>query len=94
MLGDRVAVATELKQANLIIVELDQTVAALEQKRRELFARNLWTQSRSVISPELWRDVATALPADVRRVVASRRSRGAPSPRRLGARRRRLSAGC
>jgi len=68
LLSDRVAVATELKQANLIIVELDQTVAALEQKRRELFARNLWTQSRSLISPDLWRDVITAMPADIRRL--------------------------
>ena len=68
LLSDRVAVATELKQANLIIVGLDQTVAALEQKRRELFAHNLWTQSRSVISPDLWREVAAELPADVRRL--------------------------
>ena len=68
LLSDRVAVATELKQANLMIVGLDQTVAALEQKRRELFAHNLWTQSRSVISPDLWREVAAELPADVRRL--------------------------
>lgn len=69
LLGDRTAVATELKQANLIIVELDQTVAHLEQTRRELFARNLWAQGRSLLSPELWRDVVVASPADIRRLT-------------------------
>ena len=67
--GDRTAIATELKQANLIIVELDQTVAHLEQQRREVFARNLWTQSRSLLSPDLWREVAAALPGDIRRLT-------------------------
>ena len=69
LLGDRVAVATELKQANLIIVELDQTVAHLEQSRRDLFARNLWAQSQSLLSPDLWHQVAARLPNDVHRLT-------------------------
>jgi potassium efflux system protein len=69
LLGDRITVATELKQANLVIVELDQTVAHLEQARRELFARNLWAQSRSLLSPELWREVVAAFPNDVHRLA-------------------------
>ena len=69
LLGDRIAVATELKQANLIIVELDQTVARLEQARRQLFARNLWAQRASLLSPDLWRDVVVRLPSDLRRIA-------------------------
>lgn len=68
LLVDRRAVETEDKQAGLLIVELDQLTARLEQQRRELFARNLWAQTRSILSPDLWRDFVAAVPVDLRRM--------------------------
>ena len=66
---DQSAVTSELKQAKLLTVELDQLTVQLEQRRRELFAQRLWAQSRSIVSPALWTEVAAALPGDIRRVV-------------------------
>jgi len=66
----RAAVDTELKQAKLLTVELDQLTARLEERRRQLFSTRLWTPGRSVVSPFLWRDFAVALPGDVRRLAA------------------------
>ncbi len=68
LLRDRAAIAAEAKQASLLIVELDQLVARLEQERRALFARDLWAPSRSLLSPDLWRGVAAAAPGDARRL--------------------------
>ena len=69
--ADERAVTSELKQAKLLTVELDQLTVQLEQRRRELFAERLWTQSRSIISPALWTEGAAALPGDIRRVLAT-----------------------
>ncbi len=68
---DRAAVAAEAKQAGLLIVELDQLVARTQQERRALFARDLWAQGRSLLSPDLWRTVAADAPADFRRLLTA-----------------------
>lgn len=68
LVTNRETVASELKQARLLTVETDQLTARLEQRRRELFSRHLWTPSRSILSPYLWQDFVAALPADGRRL--------------------------
>ena len=60
-------VDTEIKQARLLTVEADQLAKTLADQLRENFAARLWTQSRSIVDPTLWRDFAAALPADLAR---------------------------
>ena len=65
------AVDAELKQAKLLTVELDQLTTQLEERRRLLFSTRLWTPSRSILSPFLWRDFAAAMPGDLKRLVVA-----------------------
>lgn len=69
--SERQAVDAELKQAKLLTVELDQLTTRLEERRRELFGARLWTPSRSIFSPFLWRDLAAALPGDLKRLTTA-----------------------
>jgi len=68
LIGTREAIDGELKQAKLLIVELDQLTIHIEERRRELFARHLWASSQSILSPQLWREFAKAMPGDVHRL--------------------------
>lgn len=64
----RQAVNTEVVQGRLLGVEADQLGAALAERLRRNFAARLWTRSRSIADPALWRDFAAALPADLARL--------------------------
>jgi small-conductance mechanosensitive channel len=61
----------EVAQARLLDLTLDQISAALSDRLRENFAARLWTRSRSILNPALWRDFAAAAPDDVRRLTRS-----------------------
>ncbi|MDQ2859246.1 MAG: DUF3772 domain-containing protein, partial [Pseudomonadota bacterium] len=64
----RQAVNTEVVQARLLGVEADQLRSALAERLRRNFAARLWTRTRSIADPTLWRDFAAALPADLARL--------------------------
>jgi small-conductance mechanosensitive channel len=61
-------VDTEIKQARLLNVEAAQAAKRMADQLRRNFAERLWTQSRSVVDPTLWRDFAAALPTDLTRL--------------------------
>ncbi len=60
----REAVDGEVKAARLLSVEADQDANLLAERLRRDFSARLWTPSRSVLDPGLWRDFAASLPAD------------------------------
>ena len=64
----RALVDGEIKQALLVDVEADQAAKALADQLRANFSERLWTQSRSILDPTLWRDFVGALPADLTRL--------------------------
>jgi small-conductance mechanosensitive channel len=71
----------EVSQARLLTLTLDQLSGALSDRLRENFAERLWTGTRSILDPALWRDFALALPADVARLtraVADEAAQAAP----------------
>jgi potassium-dependent mechanosensitive channel len=61
----------EVAQARLLDVTLDQISADLSDRLRENFSERLWTRSRSILNPALWRDFAVAAPADISRLARS-----------------------
>jgi potassium efflux system protein len=63
----RVQVDSEIKQGKLLTVEAGQLAKGLTDNIRQNFAARLWTQSRSIADPTLWRDFAAAAPADLTR---------------------------
>ncbi|MEO8927232.1 MAG: DUF3772 domain-containing protein [Caulobacteraceae bacterium] len=67
----RQAVDTEVKLGRLLSVEADQASKALTDRLRKNFAARLWTQSRSILDPLLWREFTTAMPADLSRMGAA-----------------------
>jgi potassium efflux system protein len=64
----RAQVDAEIKQGRLLTVEADQLAKSVADKLRENFAARLWTQSRSIVDPTLWRDFAGAAPSDLARL--------------------------
>ncbi len=64
-------VGGEVQEARLLSLTADQVGAALSDRLRENFSARLWTRTRSVLDPGLWRDFAIALPGDIRRVSRS-----------------------
>ncbi len=62
-------VDSEIKQARLLDVEASQGAKFLADQLRANFAARLWTQSRSVLDPTLWRDFVAAAPADLSRLA-------------------------
>ncbi len=61
-------VDSEIKQGKLLNVEAGQLAKSLADRIRENFAARLWTQSRSIADPTLWRDFAGAAPNDLARL--------------------------
>jgi len=53
------------KRARLLAVEAGQLNDAIAARLQQNFTTRLWTRSRSVLDPLLWRDFAASLPADV-----------------------------
>ena len=58
-----------IRRARLLGVEIEQTGAMIGNRRRALFARALFEQSSSLLSPALWLEVARELPADLRAIT-------------------------
>lgn len=61
-----------LKRARLLALQTDQVTEAIISRRRASFLKDLLEQSRSVLSPALWRDVAK----DARHEAAALRQLG------------------
>ena len=58
-----------VKLARALLVQSDQLATAISDKRRALFADQLFTPSSSILSPTLWTDVAVNLGHDVRALL-------------------------
>ena len=58
---------TEVKQAHLVSVEIDQLESYLQTRRRNLFLEQLWQRTRSPLDYRFWTSVAAAWPDDVTR---------------------------
>jgi small-conductance mechanosensitive channel len=58
------ALDSEVKLARLLALEANQTSAALVAQLHRNFEARLWTRSRSILDPSLWRDLVTSLPDD------------------------------
>ena len=69
----RGVIDAEVKQARLLAIEADQITATLNQRLRDNFSHRLWTQSRSVLDPGLWREFATSTPIDLGRLAVAGR---------------------
>ena len=65
----RGVIDAEVKQARLLTIDADQINATLTERLRDNFSHRLWTQSRSVLDPGLWREFAASTPAEVRRLA-------------------------
>ncbi len=64
-------VTAEVKEARLLSLTARQVTATLSDRLRENFTARLWTQSRSIVDPGLWRDFAGEAPGDLNRVGAA-----------------------
>jgi small-conductance mechanosensitive channel len=63
------SVTAQVQEARLLSLTADQVAASLSDRLRENFSARLWSRTRSVLDPALWRDFALALPGDVGRVA-------------------------
>jgi small-conductance mechanosensitive channel len=63
------ALDSEVKLTRLLALEANQTSAALVAQLHRNFEARLWTRSRSIVEPSLWRDLAGSLPGDVANLV-------------------------
>ena len=68
----RRSVDTEVKQAQLIGVEVNQLRDYLTTRRRDLFSERLWQHDRSPLDYRFWSEAAVALPADAARIGSMR----------------------
>ena len=69
-LADRLAAVTaDVQEARLLALTASQVSGALTDRQRENFSTRLWTRSRSILDPALWRDFAAALPDDLSRIA-------------------------
>jgi potassium-dependent mechanosensitive channel len=57
-----------LKQTKLLSLRAEQLSERVTDRRRAIFAQRLFARSASVLSPSFWKDVADALPREVRSV--------------------------
>ncbi len=71
LLSFKRAVSTEFIQANLLSVETEQTLNALEARRRQLFSSSLARRDRSLFDTRLWSDAAAQAPGDAQRIGAA-----------------------
>ena len=69
-LAERLAAVTaDVQEARLLALTASQISAALVDRQRENFTERVWTRSRSILDPGLWRDFAAALPDDLGRIA-------------------------
>ncbi len=66
----RQALDAEVKLARLLAVEAEQTSKTLIEQLHQNFAARLWSRSRSILDPGLWRDSLAAAPSDLSRLAA------------------------
>lgn len=62
----RGAIDAELRQAKALDKQAFQAIAAVNDRRRNLFTQAILERSRSIIQPGLWRDFIDALPVEFR----------------------------
>ena len=62
-------ISGEVAQVRLLTLTTDQISAELSDRLRANFAARLWTRSRSLLDPALWRAFAAALPGDITRLT-------------------------
>ena len=53
---------TALRQARVLQVDLAQLSDRISERRRDLFSRQIFEHTQSILDPALWRDVISALP--------------------------------
>jgi len=61
-------VRAEIKQARQLASAVDRADAALADRLKDNFSQRLWSQTRSILDPALWRDLISAAPDDMARV--------------------------
>jgi small-conductance mechanosensitive channel len=59
------------KRARLLTVEASQLNDSIAARLRRNFTARLWTRSRSILDPFLWRDFAVGLPGDLMGLLAA-----------------------
>lgn len=64
------ALDAELRSARAMLLQIDDIDARISAARRDLFARQTFARSASVLSPVLWIDLAREAPDDARLVAA------------------------
>jgi potassium efflux system protein len=64
----RRAIDADVKGARLLVVEAGQLADAIAVTRRTQFNARLWERTSSVLSPNLWRELASGLPRDLSRI--------------------------
>jgi len=65
---ERQALSALMGQANVIILQAEQLLESIAERRGQFFNARLFDRSTSVLSPVLWRDVGEGLPTVARAV--------------------------
>ncbi len=73
-----------LRLARRLIVQADQVIASIGDKRRSIFTENLFRRSTGLVSPGLWIDVLRNLPTDVAATATIFRDAGLRAIDRVG----------
>jgi potassium-dependent mechanosensitive channel len=73
----------ELTQARLLRVDTEQMTAFISGRRRDIFLNNVFAQSYSILSPELWTQTIEQTPQDAKAVWAAWRGWSAAAAAQL-----------
>ena len=64
------ALDARLRAARAMLLQVDDYATRIGAKRRELFARETFAGSSSILNPQLWLSVGSDIPADIRVMTA------------------------
>ncbi len=64
------ALDANLRAARALLLQVDDNSTRIGARRRELFARETFARTSSILNPQLWQSVATEIPVDVRVMTA------------------------
>ncbi|HME85998.1 MAG TPA: DUF3772 domain-containing protein [Roseiarcus sp.] len=64
------ALDARLRAARAMLLQVDDYATRIGAKRRELFARETFARSSSILNPQLWLSVGSDIPADIRVMTA------------------------
>jgi potassium-dependent mechanosensitive channel len=64
------ALDANLRAARAMLLQVDDNATRIGARRRELFARETFARTSSVLNPQLWQSVASEIPVDVRVMTA------------------------